>query len=49
MGVKWFFKIGAPHQLSATVDTNTTRIPQLFILRTVRLHYFAYIYDEKIN
>jgi hypothetical protein len=33
LGLKWFSKVGAPHQLSVTVDRNAARIPQLFILQ----------------
>jgi len=33
LGLKWFSKVGAPHQLSATVDRNAGRTPQLFILQ----------------
>jgi len=32
LGSKRFFKVGAPHQLSVTVDRNTARTPQLFIV-----------------
>jgi len=33
LGLKWLFKVGAPRQLSLTVDKNAARIPQLFILQ----------------
>lgn len=33
LGVKWFSKVGAPHQLSVTMDRNTVGNPQLFILQ----------------
>lgn len=33
LGSKWFFKVGAPHQLSVTVDRNVARTPQHFILQ----------------
>ena len=33
LGLKWFSKVGAPHQLSVTVERNVARNPQLFILQ----------------
>jgi len=38
LGLKWFAKFGAPHQIFVTVDRNLARTPQLFILQERYVH-----------
>ncbi len=42
LGSKWFFKVGAPHQLSVTVDRNLARNTLLAIPRERSVNLFRY-------